>query len=75
MDSRGAITGTRDSVASVVALAPAGHCCSSAECSPCHLSLAPLETGKIIETRSRHPGAQNGLDKDGLYAGPIRAPD
>ncbi|KAF6088304.1 hypothetical protein HJG60_008160 [Phyllostomus discolor] len=30
---------------------------------------------QLMETRSQHLGARNGLDKDGLCAGPRRAPD
>lgn len=71
MDSRRAITGTRDAVTSVVALTPAGHNYSSAEHSPCHLCLAHLVKGQIVEIGSRHLGAQNGLEEAGLDMGPI----
>jgi len=70
MDSGRAITGTRDTVPSMVAPAPVGPCCSSAERSPCHLCLAHLVEGQIIETGSRHLGAQNGLEEAGLDEGP-----
>lgn len=73
MDSRRAITGTRDPVTSVVALAPAGHRSSSAELSPCHLRLPRLGRGQTAE--SRHLGAQNGPDGDGLCTGSARGPD
>lgn len=49
MDSRRALTGFRDAVTVVVALALRGRCCSSAGL-PCHLCLPPLITTQMTET-------------------------
>lgn len=70
MDSGRAVTATGDTVTSVVAPAPTGHCCSSAGHTPGHLCLAHLVKGQILQARSRPLGAQDGLDDAGQRAGP-----
>lgn len=65
MDSRRAGTGSRHPVTGVVALALLP--CRTLATPPL---LAHLLKGQILETRSRQLGAQDGLDKAGLCAGP-----
>lgn len=74
MDSRRATTGASHTVPSVVALAPAVHCRSSAEHSSGRVRRAHRVKGPTEPRRQRLLGSQDGLDKDDLCAGLVHVP-